>query len=119
MPDVLLITPPFTQLNTPYPATAYLKGYFDHIGVESHQCDLSIELFNEVFSSQFIDTLTVLTLLCSFGVLPWNLFKTLLISGFLFKVIIALLDTPILYFVVYLFKKRFHLKVGEEIQLFD
>jgi len=71
------------------------------------------------FSSQFIDTLTVLTLLCSFGVLPWNLFKTLLISGFLFKVIIALLDTPILYFVVYLFKKRFYLKVGEEIQLFD
>lgn len=55
MPDVLLITPPFTQLNTPYPATAYLKGYFDHIGVESHQCDLSIELFNEVFSSQFIE----------------------------------------------------------------
>ncbi len=71
------------------------------------------------FSSKFIDTLTVITLLCSFGVLPWNLFNTLLISGFLFKVFIAILDTPILYLIVYLFRSRFHLKVGEEIQLFD
>jgi uncharacterized integral membrane protein (TIGR00697 family) len=71
------------------------------------------------FSSQFIDTLTVITLLCLFKVLPWNLFGTLLISGFLFKIIIALLDTPILYFLVYLFKKRFILKTGEEITLID
>jgi len=70
------------------------------------------------FSSQFIDTLTVVTLLCSFGVLPWSLFSTLLISGFLFKIIIALLDTPILYFIVYLFRRRFNLKVGEEINLY-
>jgi uncharacterized integral membrane protein (TIGR00697 family) len=70
------------------------------------------------FSSQFIDTLTVLTLLCSFGVLPWSLFNTLLISGFIFKIIIALLDTPILYFIVYLFRKRFHLGIGEEINLY-
>ena len=27
--DILLITPPFTQLNTPYPATAYLKGFLN------------------------------------------------------------------------------------------
>jgi len=69
------------------------------------------------FSSQFIDTLTVITLLCSFGVLPWNLFSTLLISGFLFKIIIAFLDTPILYFAVFLFRSRFNLKTGEEIKL--
>lgn len=71
------------------------------------------------FSSQFIDTLTVITLLCSFGVLPWGLFKTLLLSGFLFKIIIALIDTPVLYFIVYLFRNRFKLKVGEEIKLID
>jgi len=69
------------------------------------------------FSSQFIDTFTVVALLCSFQVLPWSLFKTLLISGFLFKVLIALLDTPILYFIVYLFRRRFNLKFGEEINL--
>ncbi|WP_111709676.1 queuosine precursor transporter [Lutibacter citreus] len=68
------------------------------------------------FSSQLIDTLTVVTLLCSFKVLPWSLFNTLVISGFVFKIIIALLDTPILYFIVYLFKQRFKLKEGEEIE---
>ena len=31
----LLVTPPFTQLNTPYPATAYLKGFFDAKGFGS------------------------------------------------------------------------------------
>ena len=71
------------------------------------------------FSSQFIDTFTVVTLLCSFQVLPWSLFKILLISGFLFKVLIAMLDTPILYFIVYLFRSRFNLKFGEEINLID
>ena len=28
-PKVFFITPPFTQLNTPYPATAYLKGFLN------------------------------------------------------------------------------------------
>jgi hypothetical protein len=50
----VLITPPFTQLNTPYPATAYLKGFLDSKGVASVQYDLSIELFNKVFTSDFI-----------------------------------------------------------------
>ena len=71
------------------------------------------------FTSQFLDTFTVVTLLCSFQVLPWSLFQTLLISGFLFKILIALLDTPILYFIVYLFRSRFNLKIGEEINLID
>jgi len=71
------------------------------------------------FSSQLIDTFSVVTLLCSFGVLPWSLFKTLVLSGFLFKVLIALLDTPILYIIVYLFRSRFNLKVGDEIELFN
>ena len=67
------------------------------------------------FSSQFIDTFTVLFLLCSFKVLPWEIFGGLLISGFLFKIIIAALDTPILYLLVYLFRRKFNLKIGEEI----
>jgi len=60
--------------------------------------------------SQFIDTFTVLLLLCSFGVIRWELFGILLLNGYLFKVLIALIDTPIIYFIVYLFKKRFKLK---------
>ncbi len=67
--------------------------------------------------SQFIDTFSILTLLCLFEVLPWESFKGLLISGFLFKVMIAALDTPFLYLGVYLFRKRFKLAVNEEIDL--
>ena len=71
------------------------------------------------FTSQFVDTLTVLVLLCSFGVLPWSIFYSLLISGFLFKVLVALFDTPILYGAVYLFRRKFNLKVGEEIDFLE
>ena len=69
------------------------------------------------FTSQFIDTFTVVGLLCIFKVLPWEMFGGLLLSGFLFKVVIAALDTPILYLLVYIFRRTFGLKVGEEIKL--
>lgn len=69
------------------------------------------------FLSQFIDTFTVVGLLCIFGVLSWDLFFGLVLSGFLFKIFIAFLDTPLLYFFVYLFRKRFDLEIGEEIDL--
>ena len=69
------------------------------------------------FLSQFVDTCTILLLLCSFNIIEWNKFYGLLIAGFLFKVIIAMLDTPFLYLGVYLFKKRFHLKTNEEIDI--
>ena len=69
------------------------------------------------FASQFLDTFTVILLLCLFGVLPWDLFLGLVVSGFIFKVLVAAIDTPFLYLFVYLIRKRFNLKVGEEIQL--
>lgn len=49
---LLLITPPFTQLNTPYPATAYLKGFLNTKNISSFQCDLGIEVTNLIFSRQ-------------------------------------------------------------------
>ncbi|MDD7884421.1 queuosine precursor transporter [Flavivirga sp. 57AJ16] len=67
--------------------------------------------------SQFVDTFTIVTLLCAFGIIDWSNFKGLLISGFLFKVFVAVCDTPFLYLGVYLFRKRFNLKVNEEIDL--
>jgi len=69
------------------------------------------------FLSQFIDTFTVVGLLCIFEVLPWDMFYGLVVSGFIFKVIVAFFDTPFLYFFVYLFRKRFNLKVNQEIDL--
>lgn len=49
---VLLITPPFTQLNTPYPATAYLKGFLNTLSVPSRQADLGIEVILKLFSKK-------------------------------------------------------------------
>lgn len=69
------------------------------------------------FASQFLDTFSVVCLLSVFGVLPWDLFFGLVLSGFIFKVIVALLDTPLLYLLVWMFKKKFDLKWGEEIKL--
>lgn len=50
----LLLTPPFTQLNTPYPATAYLSGFLKAQGAPVQQADLSIELFNRIFTRDVI-----------------------------------------------------------------
>lgn len=52
--NLLLVTPPFTQLNTAYPATAYIKGFLEHKDVSVSQMDLSIELFTKVFTSDFL-----------------------------------------------------------------
>jgi hypothetical protein len=48
--DIFLITPPFTQLNTPYPATAYIKGFLNTKNISAHQMDLGIEVILELFS---------------------------------------------------------------------
>lgn len=49
---ILLLTPPLTQLNTPYSATPYLKGFLLAEGHEVAQADLGIELVNRLFSVQ-------------------------------------------------------------------
>ena len=52
MTSVFLITPPFTQLNTPYPATAYIKGFLNTKNVSSFQSDLGIEVILSLFSKK-------------------------------------------------------------------
>ena len=52
---VYLITPPFTQLNTPYPATAYLKGFLNTKKISSFQSDLGIEVTLEIFSRKGLE----------------------------------------------------------------
>ncbi|HEU4496397.1 MAG TPA: radical SAM protein, partial [Flavobacterium sp.] len=51
-PSVFLITPPFTQLNTPYPATAYIKGFLNTKNISSFQADLGIEVILKLFSKE-------------------------------------------------------------------
>lgn len=52
MTKLFLITPPFTQLNTPYPATAYIKGFLNTKNIPSVQADLGIEVILQLFSKQ-------------------------------------------------------------------
>ena len=50
-----------TQLNTPYPATAYLAGFLrqhaERLDLEVHQADAAIELFLRVFSRATLQTI--------------------------------------------------------------
>ncbi len=54
---LLLITPPFTQLNTPYPATAYIKGFLNTLGESSFQSDLGLEVILELFSKKGLENI--------------------------------------------------------------
>ncbi len=51
---ILLLTPPLVQLNTPYPATAYLTGFLRQhagaLGLDVRQADPALELFLRLFS---------------------------------------------------------------------
>jgi hypothetical protein len=47
---ILLITPPMTQINTPYPATAYLTGFLSQRGYAVSQADLGLELLLRLLS---------------------------------------------------------------------
>jgi uncharacterized integral membrane protein (TIGR00697 family) len=68
--------------------------------------------------SQLTDTATVLGLLIYFDVIKPELFWALLANGFLFKVIVALIDTPVFYLSSYLIKKKFGLGLNDEIREF-
>jgi radical SAM superfamily enzyme YgiQ (UPF0313 family) len=50
LPRVLLIIPPLTQLNTPYPSTAYLTGFLSSRGYDVSQADLGLEMILRLFS---------------------------------------------------------------------
>jgi radical SAM superfamily enzyme YgiQ (UPF0313 family) len=56
---ILLLTPPMTQLNTPYPATAYLTGCLRRHApsVQVAQGDFSLELFLRLFSRAGLQTI--------------------------------------------------------------
>ena len=51
-PRVLSLIPPMTQLNTPYPSTAYLTGFLRSRGVDARQEDLALGLVLRLFSRE-------------------------------------------------------------------
>nr|WP_312324069.1 radical SAM protein [Soonwooa sp.] len=50
--DLVLITPPFTQLNTPYPGTVYLKGFLNTLSYKVFQADLGLDVILKLFSKK-------------------------------------------------------------------
>ncbi len=56
-PKVLALIPPMTQLNTPYPATAYLSGFLRSREVPFAQADLALELVLAVMSKSGLEML--------------------------------------------------------------
>jgi len=62
------------------------------------------------FTSQFVDTFVIITLLSVFEVIEWEFYFLLIINGFLFKVLFALFDTPVAYLLVYYIRRHFGLK---------
>ncbi len=49
---VLSVIPPMTQLNTPYPSTAYLTGFLRSRGVPAVQEDLALALVLALLSKE-------------------------------------------------------------------
>ncbi len=56
-PRVLSLIPPMTQLNTPYPSTAYLTGFLRSRGVDAVQDDLALRLVLTLFSPTGLEAL--------------------------------------------------------------
>ena len=54
---VLSLIPPMTQLNTPYPSTAYLTGFLRSRGIDARQADLALALVLRLFSPAGLDAL--------------------------------------------------------------
>ena len=69
------------------------------------------------FSSQIIDSTTVIALLCFFDILAWDLFLGLVLSSIIFKIMVAIIDTPLLYLLVGLIRKKFNLGINDEIDI--
>jgi radical SAM superfamily enzyme YgiQ (UPF0313 family) len=54
---ILSIIPPMTQLNTPYPSTAYLTGFLGTRGIKAEQADLSIALVLKLLSVEGLEAI--------------------------------------------------------------
>lgn len=58
-------------------------------------------------ASQLVDTALVLSLLCTLGAISWSQFNLLFLNGIGFKWLVALIDTPLFYLAVILFRRWF------------
>lgn len=52
---VLSFIPPMTQLNTPYPSTAYITGFLHKQNIDAVQADIALALVLKLFSPEGLD----------------------------------------------------------------
>jgi len=67
--------------------------------------------------SQFVDSFCVIFLLCAAGAIEWSMFYPLVENSFLFKLLVALFDTPLFYIANYYLRKLMGLERNEEISV--
>ena len=67
--------------------------------------------------SQLIDSVLVISMLCFFGALPWSTYLVTVFSLFIFKLLVALLDTPFFYLFTFLIKRHFKLGAMDELEI--
>ncbi len=67
-------------------------------------------------TSQLVDTVVVVGLLCGIGAIEWDKFGALVFSGWLFKAIVAALDTPVLYVSTWAIRRQLGLHGAEEVE---
>ena len=59
MLKTLLIIPPFTQVNTPYPSTTQLAGFLKAKGYPAENFDMSLSVFLKIFSEEGLKKIVV------------------------------------------------------------
>lgn len=98
---------------------AYLVGEFANsivlskMKVATKGRHLWMRTIGSTLIGQALDTLIFISIASLFGVFPWSLFATLVLTNYLFKVIIEVLLTPLTYAVVNWLKKQ------EQVDHFD
>jgi len=65
--------------------------------------------------SQLVDSFLISTLLCSLGALPWSDYWVVFITGFVYKIMFAVLDTPFFYLATNWACRHFGIKRGKEL----
>ena len=86
--------------------------------------DVVSEIFGKQKANKMVITgiyasifcLVIIILLCFGGAIEWNKFGQLFLHGFTFKIIIAIIDTPLIYIVVFYLRKKFKLKIDQELK---
>ncbi len=90
---------------------AYVMGEFSNsftlarLKIMSEGRHLWMRTIGSTLIGQGIDTSVFILLACSFGVFPWSIASSLIVSNYIFKVLIEVLCTPITYWFIGLLKK--------------